>query len=562
MAELTHHLSVLSIISVLIFALLVAWLLLARRIKHHPLSLTVTILLVAAIFIGPVIIKTVMTGGFLLPISDQTFMMTYMQKYQHFNTPVDPLIKGVAPYYPPLFFYMAGKAASLLGIEDILLTFSLANLLGITTILLLVVSTVFTVIREIPPDWKLPLAVLFIFIFFAFFDFDFLMGKSYEVISYLLMLHLIISIDRRGSDFSPIKAGILVGIILMLYFYSILVLVPAWACYLFFSKQFNRRTIFKIVQTGAIAAGVSLPYTWPLLKQLTANILSKQAAYVHMEVNLATFYPYIPDLNTLVGLCLVVSTLIFYWTIARHHLMLSCHLPIVYSFYLLNLLAIAFWERPIFIISRLWPFAEVLFYAAAIFILTRLVKYSIEKHAREKAEKILMASLLICLILAYSAALNSNLLRTPDLRRQEQQIARRAIPSQIYQQFKSPSPQIISNYRALGIHYPVFYFLPLHLIYGNPLARLKDRQEYLKELQHLRGETLHRAMSSSPFGTIDALVGEEKDGQIEIKIYPETTISLKPPHTFTFQVDHFTEPHFIKRRVDPFLILLLQESAR
>jgi hypothetical protein len=69
-------------------------------------------------------------------------------------------------------------------------------------------------------------------------------------------------------------------------------------------------------------------------------------------------------------------------------------------------------------------------------------------------------------------------------------------------------------------------------------------------------------MSSSPFGTIDALVGEEKNGRIEIKVYPETVISLRKPHTFTFQTDRFTGPHFVKKKVGKYLIILLKESTK
>ncbi len=561
MAELAQHLSFLAIFSTIVFLAILAWLLFIKKIKNEKTTLIITILLIVTFFIGPVIIKTILTGGFLLPISDQTFMMTYIQKYQHTTSLVDPLIKNAPPYYPPLFFFVAGKVGQILSIENILITYNLANLLGLLTITLLVLAMVFHIIKKISQTWKFPLGVLFVFIFFAFMNFDFLLGKSYEVISYLLMLQIILHIDQKRENFSPLKVGLLAGVVVMLYFYSMLILFPALLCYLFFSKQLNKAFIFKIMKALFITLVVSLPYTWPLLKQVAANIINSQAAYVHMEINLSTFYPFLPDLNSLLGLCLVIATLVFYLLIRKDHLLLRCQLPIVYSFYLLNLLVIAFWQRPIFIMSRLWPFAEILFYSITILMLTRLLTFLIKKFPHEKGQKILKTSLLICLVLAYSNTLKSNLLRNPTLRQQERKITLNPSTLRIYHHFEPTSPQIISNYRELGLHYPVFYFLPVHLIYGNPFGRLKQRQDYLANLQNLEGDALYQAMSYSPFGTIDAILGVEKHGRIEVKLYPETVISLKQPLTYTFQVDRFNSPNFIKKRVGRYLLILIKESV-
>ncbi len=400
--------------------------------------------------------------------------------------------------------------------------------------------------------------VFFVFLFFSFIDFEYLFSKSYESLSFILMIIVISEIDNKEENFSSLKVGVLLGVITMLYFYTLIIFVFAFLIYFFIKKR--QLKISKIAAVVLISFLVSFPYTFPLLKQFILSLLHNQASYVCTNISQNDFFPYIPDINTIQGLITCFSSIGFFWVFKGRYLFIKLQFAIIYSLYLVNLFGIAIYQKDFLIAARLWAWSKILFYFVSIIFLKELLVYLHKKFDRQAMKKITWSLLTIFTIMAFSHFFNSNLYRDIEMETRVKKILSDSTSKKIYAKFNKPYPLIISNFMHLSVTSPFFYLLPGDLIYANPFSDLNGRLMYLEKIESLEGYELFKALAASPYGKIDGIVGKETGGKIEFSIYTGKLIVVQPPLVFEFVLSRFQNEYFIIEKVGGGTVIILRTN--
>jgi hypothetical protein len=542
-----------------LFLPLMGWVFLTSRLKNELLKTWITLVLILLFFIVPVLVKIHLTDGFMNEIADQGFIINYIQKYFHTDTFTDPLFKDVAPYYPPLFFYITAKIGQLLNIDNIYIVYNIGSLVFFSILMALLFNLLRRITENVEAHSRWFYLVFFLALFFVFFDFDFLYGKCYESLSFMLMLLVIYEIDCKREHFSTVRTGLLLGIIAMLYFYTLIIFAIAIVIYFF------RTPPFKLSKFTALA-GISLltgsPYLFPLFKQFIHGIMQGGSSYVYTDISRHAFYPYIPDLNTVEGLIIFFSSAGFFWIFKGKYRFIKVQFLVIYSLYFLNLLAIAFLSRDMLITPRLWAWTKMLFYFTAVVFLKEFLVYLNNRFDREYMRKVTLSLLTIFAIVAFGGFFNSVLHRNKSFEAKVQSIRKTTIPGRIYSFIDRPRPQIISIYMHLGEREPFCFFLPNNLIYANPFADISGRLKYLESLTALEGHHLYYTMLSSPYGSIDGIVGKEQNGKIEFSTYTGMLISVQDPRKFEFDLSRFDDEYFQIKRIEDFTVIKTRMNGR
>ena len=556
MISLLENTSYIAITMIAFLLVLMIWIFLSHKIKNERLKFRVTFGIVFLFFVFPLLLKIILTKGFLHNIGDQSFIMAYIRKFIEANSFVDPLIKDVPPYYPPLFFYLSGKISRVLNINNIVMAYNIGSLVFFSILIIVLLNHVKTIVDNVQNHIKWLYFVFFVFLFFYFFDFEFLYGKSYENLSFILMIIVISEIDNKKENFSSLKVGILLGIIAMLYFYTLIIFAFAFLIYFYIERRHLK--ISKIAAVVLISFLVSFPYTFPILKQFFLSLLHNQSSYVCTDISQHDFYPYIPDINTIQGLLTCFSAIGFFWVFKGRYLFIKLQFAVIYSLYLVNLFAIAFYHKDFLITARLWAWGKILFYFVTIIFLKELLVYLHKKFDREYMRKVTWSLLTIFTIMAFSHFFNSNLYRNIEVEARVTKILSDPTPAKIYSKFDKPYPLIISNFMHLSVKSPFFYLLPGNLIYANPFSDLNGRIKYLEKIESLEGYELYKALAASPYGKIDGIVGKEANGKIKFSIYTGMLISVQPPLVFEFALSAFPTEYFTIERAGGYTVIILK----
>lgn len=481
----------LTMLTLLLMALLVAtvYVIPAKTISGHreAISVGVFAVLLSTLLIILFFVTPFGLGSYL---GDQQYILAAIEKYTISWSWVDFSYAHMATYYPPLYFYVLGKAAWLLHLPP----YSMAKSGFVVTAVVLppVVYRVWT-----PLVGKRP-AMLLVILFFLAFPSEF-MYKTYEFLTAALVLPWWLyfgerlrqdsATSKRSKVTSLLVGGLLGSLIFQTYYYWFFVI----ACYLVVSPLLNvgfkdqtwRQAVSDFwhkVKLLLVVAVFSAYYWVPLLIQVVTigyqNFQNRWLSQSMMKINVFQLL----DQPNFLGLVLLAGLvyLLFTYKRSRLHQVLMNLTVACFIWYLIGFVGILFGMPNLHI--KAWMFNDYLLLVGAVIAVTDLTQI---RYLRAFANRTwAFAACLVILVLGQSyvsQTVGSSLYKdsiqydTPPVAI-DQLNAAKPLQGKVF---------LTNEYSAIDF-VPVYLFIGDNPNYANPVARYADRYQMLQHMQDLK----------------------------------------------------------------------------
>ena len=441
--------------------------------------------------------------------SDQSFRTAAVTRFADSWQLSDYTMKGLPTYYPPAYFWVLGRAASLLGADP----WRLLKVGAVLTALLAPVLT-FLLWRRLVPDRVASLLALAALV----------VHNAYEPYAWLVLVAIVpwwlevaYGLRRDGlKPAHPLFLGAIGALLILTYWYFFALLVLAWAVHLAFQRASGRvekGSLRRALVVLAIAGAASAVYWVPLV----ASVLRADHPQflVNRWFNAGHGALPLPMLEaTLVGAVSLLGLVYLVWAARSDALArgLLTFLIAGYLWYLIGGLA-AVHDHPL-LSFRGKPLTSMVLVIGGILALVRLAELLPARWHRGDTARVLAA---VCFVAgAFVAQTFVTEVRGSELTA----TARETSPPDVA--LPAPSAEELQQLveRGVGDHptllsvrvdilalYPNYSFIPWNAHYSHPAAEFARRAAFLEELSQQTDPSQFAAMvADNEYGRIDAFV--------------------------------------------------------
>ena len=444
---------------------------------------------------------------------DEIFVTANLRRMAGFDWFSDFFYAQLPPFYPPLYFWLVGGFAGMLGLNGIR-----AAQLGVCAVLFFTPVVAYLWQRwqqqaDAPADplpaWRhlvVALSVLLVS------DWTAVIFKPYEYLSAVLVVLWTASLLQHlthcsGRDRCTWRYGLTGGLLLLTYHFWFFIAVIAVALHLALFPKFFLLKCKKLSLIGGLMAAVSAAYTIPLVLSFARyGIENWQSAFFifsDFDFYLPFTAPSVFGLFSTVGIVTILALRRRPYVAALGLLLVACYL-----WQLLNAFGLIFFSQ------TMLPSKPFLFLGGAT--LSVAAGYGIGEWAsrRLRTRTTMLGAFLLAWVLVSSQLLGGAFLNRSEVREQL-----RAMQQPLRAEFAEIIPQLSavlelqnltilsSGVPQLSAYLPLHYYISYNAHFSHPAAEFSKRLEYLRWLaasatpQEFAQRVQHPAV-----GTIDALL--------------------------------------------------------
>jgi len=544
-----------------VFSLFTISALIISKVKNEESRGDLFAMVLGLCFAGIVLLGLKNTSYTLNGVSgDQGFQTAQVTKFSSYSGAVDFAYKDLPPFYPPLYFFVLGKTAGLLGIEPYrMLKYGL-----IATAFILPFLT-----RKVW-FWIQPGVFSFAAIFSLLFFQEWY--KPFEWLSLVIFipwwLHFVDGVGVKKNKRNPlwiILGGLLGAMLFSTYYYwffiggislliRFLLRATSWADGRDNSKDIRASRVFVLVGTAIF----SLPYWGPLVASMwtTGGWVSLQNRYFLAEFNNLRF----PFLEFSVTGVIMLAGLVYLLQSFRRSTLsfgLLTLLIAAYAWQVFGYLAFLFQYPLLSFKSRdfVW---YVLGLAAVLGVFELMSKVSRSATLRKRWGSVIVGGT-VALLLFYGQVIavnfSDNELLPPALET--------TFPKELVSNYKAALSNQYLNHVVLGdsgvselsIYLPVFQFLSWAAVYSHPAGLYNERVDFLQQLSNAENpDWFAAALMNNRYSHIDEIILLPKEDGFIFGYLPENLPERSRTEHIFFPGDLFAPAYFFRKNFGEYVL--------